>query len=517
MPAGADKRERGLKVAISYPPLEGGPGVPLLSQNRQFQWFASPTYIYPVVPAYAATMLKDDGFDVLWDDAIAKGLSYREWLSSIRKERPDVIAIETKTPVVKRHWEIIREIKGSEAGGWRPSVVLMGDHVTALPEESMEKSPVDFVLTGGDYDFLLLNLMRSLRLEGRAPLRKDGLEPGIWLRDSEGPPSSTGPFRLDHSLERLPKIDRALTMWRLYSEKNGNFKRLPGTYTMAGRDCWWAGCTFCSWTTLYPRYRVRPPSSVLDEIGELIEVHGVREIMDDTGTFPTGEWLNEFSTGMIERGYGERVLLDCNMRFGAVGKEELRLMKKAGFRLLLFGLESANPKTLERLNKGVTMDEVMRTLRDARSSGLFPHVTIMFGYPWESPEDAMNTIRFGRHLLKKGLAWTVQATVVMPYPGTPLFKYCRDEGLLKTLDWDDYDMRCPVMKTGLRNEETQRLVHKIYSTAFSPEFVIRRLLSLRDREDLKYFLRGGAKVFGHLMDFGWARNVKVNERADYTV
>jgi len=50
-----------LKIAISYPPLESNKGIPLLSQNRQFQWFKAPTYIYPMVPAYAASLLKENG------------------------------------------------------------------------------------------------------------------------------------------------------------------------------------------------------------------------------------------------------------------------------------------------------------------------------------------------------------------------------------------------------------------------------------------------------------------------
>ena len=76
-------------------------------------------------------------------------------------------------------------------------------------------------------------------------------------------------------------IDRELTKWRLYSEKNGNYSKLPGTYTMAARDCWHHKCTFCSWTTLYPKYLVRTPEKLLDEVGVLIEKYGVKEIMDD--------------------------------------------------------------------------------------------------------------------------------------------------------------------------------------------------------------------------------------------
>lgn len=487
-----------LKVSISYPPLESGHGVPLLAQNRQFQWFKSPTYIYPVVPACAATLLSVNGFDVIWDDAISEGKTYAEWLGSIRQARPDVVVIETKTPVVKRHWQIIDEIKASD--GWAPLVVLVGDHVTALPEESFEHSGVDFALTGGDYDFLLLNLCKTLSTP-RSPEDLASLEPGIWYRD-EGSVMSTGPFRLDHDLRELPMLDRDLTRWHMYSRNNGNFKRLPGTYIMAGRDCWWAKCTFCSWTTLYPEYRTRSVEAVLDEVGSLIDDYGVREIMDDTGTFPVGQWLREFCDGMIARGYNKKVSFSCNMRFGALSREEYRLMKKAGFRLLLFGIESACRGTLERLNKGVLPEQMIESCRQARAEGLYPHITLMFGYPWESYEEALCTIRLGRWLLRKGYAWTVQATIVTPYPGTPLFEYCRENGFLSTDDWDSFDMRGLVTKTLYSEKEVLELVRGIYSTAFNPEFILRRFFAMRDIDDVRYFARAAGKVLGHLTDFG---------------
>ena len=154
-----------MKISISYPPLESDKGVPLLSQNRQFQWFSNPTYIYPVVPAHAATMLKSNGFEVLWDDGIAEELEYIKWEERLIKNRPDIIVIETKTPVIKKHWKIINRIKESSRKiGWELLIILIGDHVTALPEESFKNSKVDFILTGGDYDFLLLNLCKNISL-----------------------------------------------------------------------------------------------------------------------------------------------------------------------------------------------------------------------------------------------------------------------------------------------------------------------------------------------------------------
>ncbi|MFQ5814374.1 MAG: B12-binding domain-containing radical SAM protein, partial [Anaerolineae bacterium] len=164
-----------MKIAISYPPLESEKGVPLLSQNRQFQWFKKPTYIYPVIPAQAATLLHEQGYDVLWDDGIAEEKGYAQWRDDLVSAAPDVVSLETKTPVIKRHWRIIEELKPLLP---ETQFVLMGDHVTALPEESMRECPVDFVITGGDYDFSLLGLCDYL--SGKA----QELPPGVWYREN---------------------------------------------------------------------------------------------------------------------------------------------------------------------------------------------------------------------------------------------------------------------------------------------------------------------------------------------
>jgi len=487
-----------LRVAIAYPPLPCEKGVPLLSQNRQFQWFTRPTYIYPVVPALAATQAKLAGHDVAWLDGIASEWSVSEFEERLDAFKPDVVVLETKTPVVSRHWAYIRQLKARHP---EFAVVLVGDHVTALPEESFGQCPVDFVLTGGDYDFLLINLLACLADARPGVLDCARLEPGIYWREGATVRNS-GAFKLDHDLKALPRIDRELTQWRLYSEKNGNYRRTPGTYIMSGRDCWHGKCTFCSWTTLYPTYRARDPKEVVGEIGELIERFGVREIMDDTGSLPAGAWLKTFCEEMIARGYNKKVKIDCNMRFGCLDAAAYRLMKKAGFRLVLFGLESANQATLDRLVKGVTVSQIEEGARAAAQAGLNVHVTVMFGYPWEGVQEIARTVSLARRLLRKGYAYTLQVTMVVPYPGTPLFRELDQAGLLLTRDWDDYDMRRQVMRSGVPEEVVKGAVRQVYRAFLHPETIIRRVLTTRDPwEDLKFYWRGFLSLAGHLRDF----------------
>jgi anaerobic magnesium-protoporphyrin IX monomethyl ester cyclase len=485
-----------MKIAISYPPLESKKGTPLLAQNRQFQWFSDPTYIYPMIPASAATLLKSKGYEVFWDDAIAEGLSYEEWKARIIREKPDVIVFETKTPVIKRHWAIIGDLKGSQFSISNSQIVLMGDHVTAFPEESFQKSKVDFVISGGDFDFILFSIANKLSGRGE-------MEGGVYYRDGDRIYNSGKCELSKHSLDELPPIDRELTKWKLYAYKNGNFKHTPGSYVMNARDCWWGKCSFCSWTTLFPgeKFRCHLVEKSLDEIGELVKL-GVKEIMEDSGTLPIGKWLVDFCQGIIERGYNQKVKISCNMRLNAVKDiETYKLMKRAGFRMVLFGLESANQNTLDKINKNLKVEEIEPALKICKSAGLEPHITVMVGYPWETKEDAQRTLDLAKRLFRKGYVDTLQATLMIPYPGTSLYKYCQENNLLLTEDYDRFDQREPVMKTEIPSEDLKKMIGQLYRSFITPRFLWNKLKSIRNWQDLKFIFRAAGKVFGHLTDF----------------
>ena len=483
-----------MKISISYPPIESSKGIPLLAQNRQFQWAGSPWTAYPVIPASAATLLKKAGFEVFWDDAINENLKYEDWKKRISAEKPDVIVMETKTPVIKKHWQIINQIKFENP---KSKIVLMGDHVTALPQESMDNCRADYILTGGDYDFMLLNLANHLT-------KRETLEPGWWFRDN-GDLKNTGKFLSNHDLNFLPFIDRELTKWRLYAFKNSNFSLVPGTFTMIGRDCWWRkehGCTFCSWTGIFPEWRTGTPSKLLDEIGELINL-GIKEVFDDTGTFPIGKWLEDFCQGMIKRGYNKKIRMGCNMRANAITDQKTYdLMAKAGFRFILYGLESANQESLDKLNKGETSQDIVRGAQMAKKAGLAPHVTCMVGYPWETKLEAKKTIDLTRWLFKEGYIDSLQATIVIPYPGTALFKEAEEKGWLKTKDWDQYDMKEPVLITAMSDEEVLSLAASLYKSIFSVNFIFRKLKEGLSSPDIfSYYWRLSLKFFSKLKDF----------------
>lgn len=472
------------RIAIGYPPLNDPRGHHQTGQNRQAQVFAHGAYIFPVVMASAATMLKEAGHEVLWADGEAEEQTWDEYRTALLSFRPDVIAFEVKTPSVKRTWQRVNQLSKDLPDC---HFVLCGDHVTALPQETLDNCRAHTVITGGDYDFALRDICEN-------PARKRG----IYNKPTDTPLSS------------LPLVDRELTKWSLYAyEKgSGNYKYLPGTHSYFGRDCWWrkdGGCTFCSWTNTFKNFRVVPVGRAVEEVVQCHKL-GIREIFDDTGTFPVGKWLEEFCEEIIklrEKGVlGKKFpVLGCNMRPGALHQREYDLLGRAGFRFILYGLESASQNTLDRINKGQKPGDMVSTLQMAKNAGLEPHATCMVGYPWETLEDARRTIDFTRDLFRKGLIDTLQATIVIPYPGTALFRQAKENGWLLTEDWDRYDMREPILKCDGKEHEIRELAQGIYKSCITPSFIARKVLSIRNMDDVKFMWKAAKFMGGHLKDF----------------
>jgi len=91
----------------------GRPWKPDATQNRQFQWYHAPSYIYPLIPASAATVCAESGFRTLWNDCIAQHIDKEGFWSFLAQEQPDLLVIETKTPVVRQHWRSSTKSNGA--------------------------------------------------------------------------------------------------------------------------------------------------------------------------------------------------------------------------------------------------------------------------------------------------------------------------------------------------------------------------------------------------------------------
>lgn len=272
-------------------------------------------------------------------------------------------------------------------------------------------------------------------------------------------------YHITVPFDKLPYPDRVFTdaknpRWQSY----GNYKFHPATHMMASNLCWWGKCTFCVDTLKLQQGepgQTRSVDHVIEEIDDLI-AHGYHEVFDDSGTFPIGKWLDEFCSQMMKNNRYKKIKVGCNMK---PVKLDFGMMKRAGFRFILVGIESANQDTLDRIKKGQAQINVEKNLKAMADAGLEPHATTMFGYPWESHDEEMNTVNFVKRMLRKGYVKTAQASVYSPPRTQP----------------------DPQSKG-------HRYIPMIYDAYRSPEFWYHKLKDIRCWEDFTYILRGGRLV-----------------------
>ena len=153
-------------------------------------------------------------------------------------------------------------------------------------------------------------------------------------------------------------------------------------------------CRFCVMGKL--GYKVRPVNNVLEELEALAHM-GFREIYFNDQTFGA---LRERTLALCE-GMRQRELQfgwQAWTRVDLVDEQLLKVMQTAGCHTLLFGVESANEKTLKSQNKGYSLEKVRRAFFLCRHLGIRTMATFILGLPGETEDDIQNTIRFALEL-----------------------------------------------------------------------------------------------------------------------
>tara|TARA_B100001093_G_C26843131_1_gene1021543 strand:- start:1402 stop:2940 length:1539 start_codon:yes stop_codon:yes gene_type:complete len=469
-----------VKISISYPPIINDFGQKaMVSQNRNVQYFKKPTYLLPVTHAQAASILKSDGHDVIWDDGNAEEKDYIEWLSDLTKISPDVVVLESTTPVMNFMWRCADDLK-KELGD-NVVVIMTGYHSMRMPQETLLKSSVDIVLKSTHIDFALRNFINFYKENiNNTNWRKNCEIEGLLIRVKEDDFRDTGTFKLIENLNSSEIIDRDLVNWKNYAYENGNFLQTPGTYaTSVIRDCTFGKCTFCRYNGPDLSFSSMNVIKSVDEYENLINNYNVKEIFDDSGVWFKGNDAIQFCKEIIKRGLHKKgCYFGFNTRFEYLDEETIKWLAKANFRFVLIGLESGSEKTLKKLFKGYDTENVKRSLKLMSKYGLHPHLTVMVGYYWEDQQDLDDTISLVKYLMFKGYARSLQVTLCTPLDYTPYHVECIEKKLLTVNSYDDHDMSKIIVKTPLPKDAYYKAVRDMYSIAFHPRFILRQLLLL---------------------------------------
>jgi len=175
-------------------------------------------------------------------------------------------------------------------------------------------------------------------------------------------------------------------------------------------------CDFCSNAVFGVSFRERSAENVVDEVEQaLFAGYNHIHFADDVFTLNMDRVAG--ICGEIQR-RGLAFTWECLGRVDSLDGRLAALMKSAGCRRIYFGIESGNDSILSLMNKKITVAAGRRAIETARSVGIETGAFFILGYPGETDETVLNTIRFATSLPVDYLSFTVP----YPLPGTPLYE-----------------------------------------------------------------------------------------------
>jgi anaerobic magnesium-protoporphyrin IX monomethyl ester cyclase len=360
--------------------------------------FINPAFDYPIVKnrgvfytkkwpplslAYGAAILEKSGHRVLIIDAHAERLGPDEVAAKSRAARRVFISSSPldrwQCPVndIRNVYAVIRAVRSANP---ETRIYLTGPHGTTSPEKALRETDVDVVILS-EPEVTVQDIARGTpdaELDGIA-FRQDGR-------------TVVRPKRRFTDLNELPLPAFHLLPMDLYEFDflGKKFALLEGS-----RGCPYQ-CTFC-YKDMYGPYRSKSSRKMTAELEFAVERFGVRNIYFADLTFTVDKNLvSELCEFIIDRGY--RIRWACQTRLELVDEDILKTMRRAGCRLIEFGVESGTEEIVRQTRKYIAPKTISEGLRMVRKIRIESVVFMMLGLPNESLADMRKSSVFVRKL-----------------------------------------------------------------------------------------------------------------------
>jgi radical SAM superfamily enzyme YgiQ (UPF0313 family) len=456
----------------------------------------SSTLYYPFFLAYTTGVLEDDGFNVTLIDAPAAGLDRKKTYEKIKQIKPDLIICETSTPSIENDMEVIGELKNIGI----PFIVAVGTHVSALPDEVLKESPFLDAVARREYEYTIRDLAGKLEKEGiRANL--NGIE-GLSFREN-------GLIR--HNPERAPieNLDELPFVSRVYRDHlrthiNSYFYGAtmhPVVSILSGRGCKHR-CAYC----VYPQtmtgnhYRLRSVTNLVDELlfikNEFPEVCEVF-IEDDTLTV-NRKRAHAISQKIIDLKL--KIKWSTNSRADA-DYDTMKIMHKAGCRLLCVGFESSSQYILDKLKKHINRERYMKFRNDAERVGLLIHGCFMYGNEGETYKTMRETLEMAKQLNCD----TVQFYPIMVYPGTRAYNDYKKKGYITAKNFSDWLTpeglhNCVISLSNISKEELVGFCYQSWREFYlRPRYILSKAIQIVSKpKEAKRILRASSTFMKYI-------------------
>lgn len=417
----------------------------------------------PLGIAYVAAALERAGHRVEVIDAIADALSSNDVAARIRSFGPRLVGVTAMTPTFRGTQEAAMIARAEGA-----LTVVGGVHVAMFARETLSYDYIDYGVIG-EGDETIVELVEALESGSSV----DHIE-GLAYKRSDGE-IVVGRDRLVSDLDSLPIPAFHMLPMRKYSSIIGLH---PVTTMMGSRGCPYK-CSFCYKTPSDRQYRRRSPVHIVDEMEYLQRTYGIKEIMFYDDLMPQ-QYTRELCEEILRRNV--RIAWETPQRVNLVNPELLRLMKRAGCRLLRYGVEQGDPLQMQLVEKRISVDQVKRVFEWTKQAGIEAFAYFIVGYAFETPATMRATIELAKTLNPRFVMFT-KAT---PLPGTPLMDMAVEQGLIAPDYWRRFTLGEEMRPIPPFVPDAREWVERAYREFYlRPAKMVEQALHIRSWHDIK--------------------------------
>ena len=373
-------------------------------------------------------------------------------------------------------------------------ILMTGTHPAALPGRTLsEEKSVDFVCSGEGPRTIAM-----LASHLKAHSNNLGMIPDLWLRVAGMPMAAMTRAELipDGALDMemaggawdlLPMEKYRAHNWHAF----GYESRRPYASIHTTLGCPYA-CTFCCINAPFGKssYRMWSPEIVGAELQLLVEKYGVTHVkfVDEMFVLNKRHVLGVCDE-IDRRGLGDRLNIWAYARVDTVKDEFLDRMRRAGFRWLALGIESASKHVRDGVEKGrFGSEEIIKTVRKVQGAGINVIGNFIFGLP----DDTTASMRETLALALEANCEFANFYSAMAYPGSKLYTHAIEHGTKLPAEWIGYSQHSfetePLATATLTSAEVLAYrdhAFKVYFSSTSYQAMVRSKFGQRTLEHIQ--------------------------------